>query len=174
MKNGYSNKTFEVSWAAVLNPLKKLICSEKNLLRLWNLECVLLFFNSKWVWEGADGLCGTCPWHPGKRIPCCGSKETRLQTGRGWIQAELGDLQRCHLLHRTLGKVHEHITAQLPYGQNGRKVKPASKNFMRILDNACKAYSTVPDGKWQCCRLKLICYSLCAFTCLRIRGLLPQ
>lgn len=117
--------------------------------------CATIFefkiFSKCWVWVAADGLCGTCPWHPGKRFPCCGSRETGLQTGKGWSQAELGDLQCRHLSHRTLGKAHELVTAQLPYGQNGRKVKPASKNFMRILDNACKACSTVPSGKWRFC-----------------------
>ena len=127
-----------------------------------------------WVWVAADGLCGRCPWYPGKRIPCCGSRETGLQTGKGWSQAELGDLQRRHLSHRTLGKAHEHVTAQLPYGQNARKVKPASKNFMRTLANACQARSS---ARWQMAVLllvwlKLACYSLCAFTCMRIGGLL--
>ena len=96
-------------------------------------------------------MVGTCLWHPGKHIPCCGSGETGLQTGRDWSQAELGDLQRCPLLRRTLGKAHDRLTAQLPYGHDGSEVKPASKKFMRIHDDACKAHSTVPNGKWQLC-----------------------
>lgn len=73
--------------------IKKLIHSEKNLLRLWNLECVLLFLNSKYFqnagfgWQQMDcvghapGILGNTfhavrPGRPGCRLGKAGVRQS--------------------------------------------------------------------------------------------------
>ena len=99
---------------------------------------------SRSVTEHAPGIQGNAFHAVGPGRPGC-------RLGKAGVRQSWETFSVVNLSHRTLGKAHKLVTAQLPYGQNGRKVKPASKNFMRILDNACKACSTVPGGKWQFC-----------------------
>lgn len=117
---------------------------------------MLLFLNSKYFqnagfgWQQMDCV-EHAPGIQGNAFHAVGPGRPGCRLGKAGVRQSWETFSVVNLSHRTLGKAHKLVTAQLPYGQNGRKVKPASKNFMRILDNACKACSTVPGGKWQFC-----------------------